>query len=328
MPHPFEQELQIAIAAVAQASILCRNVQTSDAFDSLSKDDKSPVTVADFGSQAIVCRAIREAFPTDPVIGEEDADVLREADQASVAQRVVTEVHQVLPGTTQAEILDWIDIGGARDAAPRTWTLDPIDGTKGFLRKGQYAVALGLLIDGVIEVGAMACPNLKAPNSDLTGWIFSAVRGQGAKAQAIDDPSVCFDISVTENENSADACFCESVESGHSNHSQSAMIAKTLGISKESVRLDSQAKYACVARGEADIYLRLPTRVGYQEKIWDHAAGVLVIEEAGGKVTDIHGKPLDFTLGSTLANNQGVVASNGKFHDQVIAAVQASMQQS
>ena len=51
--------------------------------------------------------------------------------------------------------------------------------------------------------------------------------------------------------------------------------------------LDSLAKYAIVARGDADVYMRPPTRPAYSEKIWDHAAGMLVIEEAGGKLIDI-----------------------------------------
>ena len=85
--------------------------------------------------------------------------------------------------------------------------------------------------------------------------------------------------------------------------------------------MDSQAKYAAVARGDASIYLRLPTRKDYQEKIWDHAAGVAVITQAGGRVTDITGSPLDFTRGYTLAVNRGIIATNGAIHDAVVDAV-------
>jgi 3'(2'), 5'-bisphosphate nucleotidase len=85
--------------------------------------------------------------------------------------------------------------------------------------------------------------------------------------------------------------------------------------------MDSQAKYAALARGDAEIYLRLPTRPGYVEKIWDHAAGFLVIEEAGGRVTDIEGKRLDFTCGSRLERNRGVIATNGLLHQRVLEAV-------
>ena len=98
-------------------------------------------------------------------------------------------------------------------------------------------------------------------------------------------------------------------------------MAELLGITADPVRLDSQAKYAVVARGEADIYLRLPTRADYQERIWDHAAGVLVVEEAGGRVTDVTGKPLDFSLGQTLQQNRGVVVTNHHVHERVLGAL-------
>ncbi|MFB6231728.1 MAG: inositol monophosphatase family protein, partial [Salinibacter sp.] len=93
-------------------------------------------------------------------------------------------------------------------------------------------------------------------------------------------------------------------------------------ITADSIRIDSQAKYAIVARGEAEIYLRLP-RPGtdYTERIWDHAAGSLVVQAAGGTVTDMHGEPLDFTHGHLLEENTGVVATNGPLHDEVIDAL-------
>ena len=128
-------------------------------------------------------------------------------------------------------------------------------------------------------------------------------------------------IRVSDITTTAAARFCESVESGHSDQDQSAQIAADLGITEEPVRVDSQAKYAIVAQGEAQIYLRLPTRKDYQEKIWDHAAGLIVVEEAGGRITDIRGDDLDFGHGRTLVNNSGVIGTNGPIHDAVLAAV-------
>ena len=85
----------------------------------------------------------------------------------------------------------------------------------------------------------------------------------------------------------------------------------------------SQAKYAALAAGCAEIQLRLlsPTRLDYKEKIWDHAAGALVLEEAGGRVTDLYGAPLDFTRGRMLTANTGLLATNGAVHDAALAAV-------
>lgn len=66
----------------------------------------------------------------------------------------------------------------------------------------------------------------------------------------------------------SNASFCESVESGHSSQDDSAKIAQELGITKEPVRMDSQAKYCSISRGDGDIYMRLPTNASYEEKIW------------------------------------------------------------
>jgi len=322
--HPYSQELQVAIDAVVEASKLCRRIQSSEDFAEISKQDRSPVTIADFGSQAIVCRTLQRAFPDDPVIAEEDSTVIRSPDQADMAAKIVAEVQYQIPSATAEEVLSWIDQGISRDAAPRTWTLDPIDGTKGFLRKEQYAVALALLIDGVVEVAALACPNLEAQSGSERGFAFFAVRGQGAQFAPLSNPNDRQPVKTSPVHQTSDACFCESVESGHSDHDRSSGIASTLGITRDSVRLDSQAKYAVVARGDAEIYLRLPTRPGYVEKIWDHAAGCLVVEEAGGKVTDIAGKPLNFSLGSTLSENRGVIATNGHLHNTLLAAIKSN----
>jgi len=65
----------------------------------------------------------------------------------------------------------------------------------------------------------------------------------------------------------------------------------------------------------------MPTRADYLEKIWDHAAGALIVEEAGGTVTDITGRPLEFHHGRELAANRGVIVTNGRLHDRVIRTI-------
>ena len=89
----------------------------------------------------------------------------------------------------------------------------------------------------------------------------------------------------------AGARLLRSFESGHTNVSQIDVLANHLGVAAEPVRMDSQAKYAILAAGGGEIYLRLlsANRLDYREKIWDQAAGSIVIEEAGGRVTDLDG---------------------------------------
>jgi 3'(2'), 5'-bisphosphate nucleotidase len=125
----------------------------------------------------------------------------------------------------------------------------------------------------------------------------------------------------------------ESVEKAHAALDTNARVAARLGVRAGPVRMDSQAKYAALVRGDGGggVYLRLPVAGGgrggeaggYQEKIWDHASGSLLVEEAGGIITDYRGRPLDFGLGRTLGTNYGVVAARKEVHAQVIEALQA-----
>ena len=312
-----QRELETALSAVRQASFVCRAVQQQLAGTVLEKKDRSPVTVADFASQAMICRALREAFPDDPVVGEEDAAELRQPENNAILEKVVQQVSGVLPGVNAETVCQWIDHGGGA-AASRFWTLDPIDGTKGFLRGEQYAVALALLIDGEVAVAVLGCPNL--PVGDGTGAIFTAIRGQGAHVTPLDGDGPAVPIHASATDDPTQCRYCESVEKAHTSQSRSARIAEALGTLAEPVRLDSQAKYAVVARGDAEAYLRL-SRDGYREKIWDHAAGYLVCTEAGGRATDAQGNPIDFSCGRTLDRNQGVIVTNGKLHDAIIEAI-------
>lgn len=307
--------LSVAAAALREAAQLCQSVQRRLDYGVIQKGDRSPVTVADYGSQALICRALHAAFPDDAIVAEEDAAALRSATGSTVAHEVVRHVQRVRPGANLADVVRWIDYGSGEPARGRYWTLDPIDGTKGFLRGQQYAIALALMEDGRIRAGALACPNLDG------GLLFTAASGHGAHCLDLQGSAPPRAIRVSSTREIADARLCESVESAHSAHRESSRLATLLKIKAKSVRLDSQAKYAAVARGQADIYLRLPTSRTYQEKIWDHAAGALILVSAGGRVTDVYGRELDFSRGKTLARNKGVIATNGHLHTPVIEAL-------
>ncbi|ORX73925.1 3',5'-bisphosphate nucleotidase [Linderina pennispora] len=307
------KERAVAIEAVERASLVCQAVfKHLVTGETLVKKDKSPVTVADFSAQAVVNSILERHFPADPIVGEEDSKDLQ-GDAGRVLREKVVELTNTAteaPMTT-AEILRAIDRGQyAGGSSGRHWTLDPIDGTKGFLRGEQFAVCLALIIDGQVRLGVVGCPNLpydmSKPDGER-GVLMVAVEGQGAFQRRLNSGSddVETPIHVSNVPDTKDASFCESVESGHSNHGDNANIAKLLGITKPSVRMDSQCKYAA--------------------KIWDHGAGNVIIREAGGRVSDIHGKPLDFSLGRTLSANKGVVAASASIFDDVIKAVQETL---
>lgn len=322
----FATELEAAVQAVRDAAIVCRRVQ-QDLVNAatLEKKDRSPVTVADFASQALVCSSLAGASKISEVVGEENAAELREPGAEVTQQKVVEQVRNVRGAEISVDqALDWIDLGGVEPdgSIERYWTLDPIDGTKGYLRGGQYAIALGLIENGQVVLGVLGCPNLPGPDGEL-GCLLSAVRNQGAEIRPLTGSGAhgVRTIQVSDITSTREARFCESVESGHSNQSQSAQIAAALEITQDPVRVDSQAKYAIVAQGQAQIYLRLPTSKTYREKIWDHAAGMIVVEEAGGRVTDARGFPLDYGHGRMLEQNSGVIATSGPIHDTVLKAV-------
>ncbi len=323
-----EQDLSIALNAVRRACRLCADVQQrliTD--DTRAKKDRSPVTIADYGAQAVVHTTLEEHGLTDPITSEEDASALRSEEGAGMRATVVQEVQRILPDLTEPAILDAIDRGGHPGGPDgRFWTLDPIDGTKGFIRGEQYAVALALIEDGLVQLGVLGCPNLPPQGTALAetpegGTILYAVRGQGSHQMELgrdrSEPVQISNLTLSD-----EIRFCESVESAHSSHSDTDRLIQILGASSRPVRIDSQCKYAVVARGEADGYLRLPTSPTYREKIWDHAAGAIIVEEAGGRVTDVRGLPLNFSRGIRLEDNQGIVATNGFIHDPIIDALE------
>ncbi|XP_020600291.1 SAL1 phosphatase [Phalaenopsis equestris] len=341
----YEEELAAAKKAASLASHLCQKVQKSIMHsDVQSKADKSPVTVADYGSQALVSLVLKMELPSRSfsLMAEEDSGDLRK-DGAQVTLKRITElVNETLTadGTynlslSEEDVLDAID-SGKSEGGPygRHWVLDPIDGTKGFLRGDQYAIALAMLDEGNVVLGILACPNLpltpirstsKNSSESKVGCLFSATIGSGTIMESLDG-STSTKVHISTVEEPADASFFESFEAAHSMHDLSSSIAQKLGVQAPPVRIDSQAKYGALARGDGAIYLRFPHK-GYREKIWDHAAGFIVVSEAGGVVSDASGNALDFSKGRYLDVDSGIVCTNKKLMPLLLSAVQESLKE-
>lgn len=321
----YELEKQVAIASVIRAITLCTQIQNDCLVAAIEKPDFSPVTIADLGAQAIICQAIAAAFPQDAVVGEEDAKLLRQPHMSEQLEQIASYVRVHIPETSAETILEWIDRGNGQ-VGDRFWTLDPIDGTKGFLRGDQYAIALALIEDGEVKLGVMGCPalplDLNQPQGER-GVLFVAVRGQGTTQIALKS-GVSQPILGARTANKSHFRSTESVESRHGNLPLQRAIAQAVGMTPEPLSIDSMAKYAVVARGEAALYLRLPWAEypDYRENIWDHAAGAIVLEEAGGRVSDMYGKPLEFAANAKMLNNRGIIASSSDIYDAVLDALQ------
>ncbi|XP_073311247.1 3'(2'),5'-bisphosphate nucleotidase 1-like [Primulina huaijiensis] len=342
----YDKQLDAAKKSASLAARLCQKVQKALLkSDVQSKSDKSPVTVADYGSQAIVSLILEKELPSVSfsLVAEEDSGDLRKKESKETLHRITELVNETLAGDgmsdlstlSEEDILNAIDKGKSEGGPHgQHWVLDPIDGTKGFLRGDQYAIALALLDKGKVVLGVLACPNLPLgsvachdqhnPESKV-GCLFFAQVDAGTYMQSLDGSSPK-KVHVSSTDNPEEASFFESFEAAHSMHDLSSMIARKLGVKAPPVRIDSQAKYGALSRGDGAIYLRFPHK-GYREKIWDHAAGYIVVAEAGGIATDAGGNPLDFSRGRYLDLDTGIIVTNHKLMPSLLKAVQESIKE-
>jgi 3'(2'), 5'-bisphosphate nucleotidase len=356
----------VATDAVRMASTLCQEVQGQlmrQDEQAVTKDDKSLVTLADYAAQAIISWRIQQEWPDFTMVGEEDAEALVSGGEggAETLEKITALVNKTLrfhkgdaaPVLSTTELVTLIDKGKGSGGLGRHWVLDPVDGTLGFVRGDQYAIALALMEDGDLKVGAMGCPNMpkmgevleydssytygfsprlvsKMLAGESLGWfkgcLFTAVKGEGAFMTPCDaslnvEP-VPVQCSATFDPKTAK--FCEPVMKANSSQGFTASVADNLAMTSKPLRVYSQVKYGSVARADADVFMKFP-KAGYKEKIWDHAAGVIIVEEAGGKVTDAGGVPLNWAGGRYLDTlDRGIVATSAALHERLMDAVSQS----
>jgi 3'(2'), 5'-bisphosphate nucleotidase len=317
----FDRDVRFAVETVREAMRVARSLEGRT--HASTKPDCSPVSVADFAIQAVVAERLRRAYPGDSLLAEEDAGLVRAS--AELATDVAAAVRLIVPDVAIEQVVEWIGEGGSGGGS-RCWTLDPIDGTQGFLHGRQYVTALALVVDGSVALSVIGCPRLSvdsggdAGTSSRHGGIALAARGHGAWWSAgLQDRfqrlavSTCGDMSG--------ARLVQSFEAGHGDPDRCARAVRALRIPRPPLLLDSQAKHVTVAAGVSDLLLRFPPHPEFHDAVWDQAAGSLLIEEAGGRVTDLAGRPLDFTTGSRLRRNTGLLASNGLLHDAALKAI-------
>ena len=313
-----------ARAAVAAACVVCRHVR-AEAPAAITKADHSPVTIADFAAQAVVLHVLAERLGELNVIAEEESAMLRQSECRPLLARVVAAVQVAWPDATPDAVLDTLDLGcGPIDADEPCWALDPIDGTKGFLRGGQFAVCLARIEGDEPTLGLLGCPHLPA---DLSGDLAVAdpvgtllVAGPqgaswepltGGEARPLEGPPA----------DRARLVVTRSYESGHSRMADIDRVLATAGLSpSEILAVDSQAKYGLVARGRADVYLRIPEDRSRRDPIWDHAAGAVIARAAGCEVTDVRGRPLRWRAGPLLSENFGILCAPSHLHESLARA--------
>ena len=297
-----EAPLTKGLAAIRAGCQVARRAELNGVGSPRIKADGSPATLADFAVQAVVARILGEPF-----VGEERPVDLTDEMAVVVADLLRPDWSEV----TADAVRDSVARGSQAPDSAGFWTLDPIDGTKGFLRGGQYCVALAWIRDGWPRVGILGCPRLSTE-----GTLFYATDQGGAFEDG-------HPLPLQRTAQRATLLFCESVEPGHSDRTRHRQIAQTVAPGQaDSLAMDSQCKYGVVARDQADAYLRLPRDPSYEEKIWDHAAGALIATEAGCVVTDAAGRTLDFSTGCTLTKNRGIVVAPAALHQRLLSAIE------
>lgn len=275
------------------------------------------------------------------LVNEVLAEQASEGSAAAPAPDALAPPAPAPPLSTEA-VLALIDAGASPGGSVgRHWVLDPIDGTRGFVGGRQYAVCLGLLDGGRAVLGVLGCPNLPASarlaaadgaagpagkeRGDV-GVLFWAAAGAGSWAEPLLNPggaAPATRLAVADPApGSPGVRFMESFEARHSDFDLAARLARALGVADPALRLDSQAKYGALARGDADINLRFPPSA-YREKIWDHVAGAVVAAEAGAVVSDAGGAPLDFSRGRWLDLDRGIVTAPPALHDALMVTLAA-----
>ncbi|KAJ0264938.1 putative PAP-specific phosphatase [Hirschfeldia incana] len=342
----YHKELEAAIDAVDRACRLCVDVKRS-LFSSkdkiLEKNDQTPVTIADFGVQALVSLELSKLFPSIPLVAEEDSLFLRENNLvSSVVSEVITKASVGDDDhLSDADVLEAIDRGG-KDAytfcnKPATyWVLDPIDGTRGFLKGDDalYVVGLALVVDNEIVLGVMGCPNWPGDSSDGTkGTLMLSHIGCGTWTKSlqvlsgdwtrrfvdecglVNKARFCIQESQPWESLPLSSLFDANIDSGDLHGSEIRLLPTCCG---------SLCKYLMVASGRASVFL-LRARTERTIKSWDHAVGIICVHEAGGKVTDWEGD--DINLEEDQSERRiifpagGVVVSNGSLHDQLLEMI-------
>lgn len=227
------------------------------------KAGDEPVTVADRLASELIVSGLAESFPDDPIISEE----LSPADGAL--------------------------------GAPRYWLVDPIDGTKDFIRgEDGYAVMIGLVIDGRPILGVVYQPAVDRLFHGTPEGARLTLRGQTTPL-AVSSVTAAADVRLVSSKSHREPVIDR--------------VKQELGIADEINVGSVGVKLCLIAAGVRDLYVNPAART----KAWDTCAPEAILVPAGGRLTDLFGTPINYT--TELAHRRGLLASNGRVHDEVVA---------
>jgi len=237
-----------AVRALAKQAADAIMLVYEGAFDVAHKDDRSPLTAADLAAHRILVDGLKALTPGIPVLSEESAD---------------------------------LDVSRRR-AWSRYWCVDPLDGTREFVkRNGEFCICVALIEDGAPVLGVVHAP--------VSGRCHYAAQGLGAFVVEADGATRAIRVV-------APSAVWRVAGSRSHGDARTASVLARLG-ANEHRPMGSALKFGLIAEGEADLYLRFgPTSE------WDTAAGQCIVEEAGGAVLDLHGQALRYNQRDSILN--------------------------
>lgn len=218
-------------------------------FEVQHKADASPLTAADLAAHRCIVDGLHALTPGIPVLSEESAQ------------------------------LPWDE----RRTWERYWLVDPLDGTREFVkRNGEFTVNIALIDRHHSVMGVVLAP--------VTGNLYYASLDAGAFAQMGDSPQP---VSIRTR-----PAISPLIVAGSRSHGSDRQAALLAGIGDyQTVPMGSSLKFCLIASGQADLYLR----AGLTSE-WDTAAAQCVLEQAGGAVTQLDGTPLRYNTKDSLLN--------------------------
>lgn len=267
------------------------------------KNDGTVVSICDFATQALIMYNINKLLPGDDVFGEED--------MTKTTPDFLEMVKSLLPPEIDPVAACSRAIKQINPENHRTWVVDPIDGTEGFVKQSAYAIASCLLVDLKPQVSVTAWPlhDPKYTGIDMEGpLIFIAIEG---------DKSYVMDLNNNVK-------VMPVVEKG-----EPATLSNTVGPRQQymkdhlgiqnTISLVSMVKAFILAAGKANVYIRMHA---VPENVWDIAPYEIFLRNCGGIITLGNGKPIEYTPNGKVkdSENMGIVNTIGgkKWHEHVI----------
>ena len=292
-------ELKAAIEIVNTASKITEWFRQVG-FQSYQKEDDSPVTIADYATQIYIINKIMEQFPGDQIIAEEDDNSFLDHN----ARKSIYSCYEAL------NIGENIDIGKSlmkKDKySERQWTVDPIDGTKGYQKGLSYAIGIGFMIKSNPKICTIVVPNYK----NFGKAIFIAEKDNGSKMAINNSESI--PLSVSNQSHLKQAKMCHSLHYDEPWVMDFAARAEITNF----VQIDSMAKFCMIADGTADLYIKPMNKS--RSFAWDFLPGTLLVQEAGGTVSDLRGNGIEFNDDKCMVSAPGLIASNSIIHDEIL----------